>query len=117
MPEAMDAAVAPVARFGLVAHTRGGPWVGEVDLRRDRGDETVREPGRAPGLVGLRQVGHQVREGDAVVAGVLPADGVHEPVAVAQQPAAGSVYAATAISSSAGPGSSVSRMSAAKASA
>jgi hypothetical protein len=88
VPEAVDAAVAPAAGVRLVADGRGGRGVAEVDLRRDPRDEAVREARRATGLVGLRQVGHQVLERDLVRGGVLASNGVHEPVTLTQKTAA-----------------------------
>ena len=83
--EAVDAAVAPVPGLGLVAHGDRGPRTADVELRRDAGDEPVREPGRAAGVVRAREDVHQRRERDVVLPRVRAADRVHQPVAVREQ--------------------------------
>jgi hypothetical protein len=84
MPEAVDAAVAPVARSRIGTHGRRLTGPSRVDVRGYTRDEPLGEAGAAARIVAARQVVHERRQRDAGVAGVRASNRVHKAVAVGE---------------------------------
>ena len=81
VPEPVHAAVAAISGAGVGADLGRLARPPRVDRRRDAGDEPVREPGAAAGIVAAREHVLQVGEREALVDRVRPPDRVHDPVA------------------------------------